>query len=445
MTAAAVALATGLLLIPALWNGFPLLQWDTGGYLARWYEGTLVVSRSTVYGGLLYVLQAPSFWPVILLQAALATWTIGLVLRGFGLARPLAILITIAALTAVTTLPWLTSILLTDIFAGLAVLAAYLLTFSWGRLAPLERGGLMALMAVATATHSATLLLVIGLAAVGLLYALLRPARLAPRRLAPAAATCAAGAVLLVSCNYAVSGRVAWTPGGASILCARMLEDGIVHRYLEEQCATRAFRLCQFRHQLPRSSDEFLWGGGPNSIFNRLGRFTGLGPEMQVIALESLVLYPALQIEAALSATARQLVTVGSGEGVVSHLPHTTGIIERFTPAWATAMRTARQQAEGVALLPWLNRVHVPVALGSVLALLVLGLRALHRGRLDALDILALTVVLAFVLNAVICGVFANPHPRYGARVAWLAPFVLMILAMRSLPRLRPDGPVTRT
>ena len=38
------------LISPALWNGFPLLQWDTGGYLARWYEGYLVPSRSTVFG-----------------------------------------------------------------------------------------------------------------------------------------------------------------------------------------------------------------------------------------------------------------------------------------------------------------------------------------------------------------------------------------------------------
>src|ERR1700753_1127478 len=36
-----------LLLAPAIWNGYPLLQWDTGGYLARWDEGYLVPSRST--------------------------------------------------------------------------------------------------------------------------------------------------------------------------------------------------------------------------------------------------------------------------------------------------------------------------------------------------------------------------------------------------------------
>jgi hypothetical protein len=39
-----------LMIAPALWNGYPLLQWDTGGYLARWYEGYLVPGRSTVFG-----------------------------------------------------------------------------------------------------------------------------------------------------------------------------------------------------------------------------------------------------------------------------------------------------------------------------------------------------------------------------------------------------------
>ena len=42
-----------MLLAPALWNGYPLLQWDTGGYLARWYEGYLVPSRSTCQDGVM--------------------------------------------------------------------------------------------------------------------------------------------------------------------------------------------------------------------------------------------------------------------------------------------------------------------------------------------------------------------------------------------------------
>src|SRR4051812_8937040 len=103
--------ATLMLLAPALWNGFPLLQYDTGGYLARWYEGTLEVSRSTVYGLFLNVLAGRNFWPVVIVQAALTVWILWLVLRvhGFGIR---VLLVTVAALSVVTSLPWLAGMLL---------------------------------------------------------------------------------------------------------------------------------------------------------------------------------------------------------------------------------------------------------------------------------------------------------------------------------------------
>ena len=73
-----------LLQAPALWNGFPLLQYDTGGYLARWYEGTLVPSRAVVYGLMLNAGAPAAFWPVVAAQAALTVWIIALVLRAHG-------------------------------------------------------------------------------------------------------------------------------------------------------------------------------------------------------------------------------------------------------------------------------------------------------------------------------------------------------------------------
>src|SRR5436190_21610222 len=123
-TASAVAML--ILLAPALWNGFPLLQYDTGGYIARWYEGTLEVSRSTVYGIFLNLLARPDFWPAIVVQAALTVWILSLVsrLHGFGTR---AVLIIISALSVLTALPFIVDVLLTDIFAGLAVLGLYLL------------------------------------------------------------------------------------------------------------------------------------------------------------------------------------------------------------------------------------------------------------------------------------------------------------------------------
>src|SRR5205814_9093429 len=83
-----------ILLIPALWNGFPLLQYDTGGYIARWYEGTLEISRSTVYGLFLNALARPDFWPAILVQAALTVWILSVVLRLHGFGARTVVLVT---------------------------------------------------------------------------------------------------------------------------------------------------------------------------------------------------------------------------------------------------------------------------------------------------------------------------------------------------------------
>jgi hypothetical protein len=58
-----VVAATLLLLAPAMWNGFPFLQYDSGGYLARWFEGYLEPSRSTVYGLVAVVGWPLDFWP----------------------------------------------------------------------------------------------------------------------------------------------------------------------------------------------------------------------------------------------------------------------------------------------------------------------------------------------------------------------------------------------
>src|SRR5690348_1047680 len=104
--AVATLAATGALLAPALWNGFPLLEYDTGGYLARWFEGSLVPSRSTVYGLFAVAGWPLDFWPQVVLQAAATVWVLALTLRSYSLGgRPWTLLALVVALSATTTLP----------------------------------------------------------------------------------------------------------------------------------------------------------------------------------------------------------------------------------------------------------------------------------------------------------------------------------------------------
>ena len=81
-----------MLLVPALWNGSPLLQWDTGGYLARWYEGYLVPSRSTTFGLYLHFGEDSSFWINLGINALATLWILQLTLRVLGMPQPLRLL-----------------------------------------------------------------------------------------------------------------------------------------------------------------------------------------------------------------------------------------------------------------------------------------------------------------------------------------------------------------
>jgi hypothetical protein len=427
---AAVA-STLILLAPAIWNRFPLLQYDTGGYLARWFEGYLVPSRSAAYGLFLNLSTVPDFWPAVIIQAALTVWVFTLTLRAFGFGgRPLLLLGITTVLSIVTTLPWLTSILLTDIFAGLAVLAVHLLIFADGTLRRWERNALVALVAFAVATHSATFaVIVMFLAAAALAWWFLRAGQVAG--IVRGVAALVLGAAILVGANYITSGRFAWTPGGVAIAFGRMLQDGIVARYLAEHCPDPRFRLCAHQHELPTTADVFFWG---ESVFDRLGRFKGLDDEMRTVVFESLRAYPAWQVEAALVATARQLLRVATGEGVLRSAWHSQGMIEKHTPSAYADMRAARQQRGEIGFAT-VNRIHRPVALVSMLLLLATALLGLRREPFADLGLLATTAAMALLANAFVCGVLSNPHDRYGARLIWIAPLVVTLLLCRLYAR----------
>jgi len=305
VTAGAIPL---MLLTPALWNGYPLLQSDTGGYLARWYEGYLVPSRSTVFGLYLHLGEDSYFWVNLGVQALATMWILQLTLRVFGMVKPLRLLALGLALTLTTALPWLASMLLTDIFAGLSVLSLFLLVLHGDKISKTEKCTLFVFTAFAAASHSATLTVLLGLCCAGWISRPFLRERISIAGLTQGTLTIVAGGIMLLSANFALSGQLAWTPGGYSIAFGRMLQDGIVTRYLDDHCPAQNLKLCPYRDELLETADEFLWS--KDSVFNRLDRFKGLGDEMGFIVTHSLVEYPLWQVEAAIAAAGRQLILV---------------------------------------------------------------------------------------------------------------------------------------
>jgi hypothetical protein len=162
--ALSVALLCPLLLAAAMWNGFPLIFYDTGAYMLQSFGDKFVPERSPVFS--IFILMGGggiSLWLVALLQTLMASFVMVQTARMLAprITLPVVLLIG-AALTLLTGLPWYAGQIEPDIFTPLVVLCLYLLAFHAGGLGWWRAGLLVFIGALATAVHPSHLGLAAG-------------------------------------------------------------------------------------------------------------------------------------------------------------------------------------------------------------------------------------------------------------------------------------------
>lgn len=423
--APAVAVMLVALSWPALWNGFPIIFHDTGGYLARPFEATLVMGRAAIYGAFLLIGINHDFWPNVVVQGALVAWLVILMLRVHGLGgRPWLATAIVIGLCMLTGLPWYAAQLMPDVLVPVAVVAITLLAFHPDALRRWEAATLVVVIAAAVASHMSILALSLGLLALlVILRALAQRTRLEPPALLLPAIAVAAGILLAPLSNYAVTSEMAFTPGGFNFVFSRLVQDGIAARYLADVCPDESIRLCAYRALLPQTADDWLWH--LQSPIYKLGGLDEFEPEAQRIVLESLTLYPGMHIKTAVASAIKQFGAIATGDGLTPWSWYTRLTFEQFAPDALQSYIVAKQ-ATTKFNFSWINLVHVPVQALAIAALPFI-IIARPPGRVAEFAALLLA---ALVGNAVICGVFSNPHDRYQNRLAWVAVLVVAIAAL---------------
>ncbi len=419
------------MLAPTIWNSFPLIFPDTGGYFIAPMVHALANGRSALYGFFLILGIPLAFWPCLVAQAALMVWLFVMTLRVNGLgARPWLALGVVAMLTVTTSLPWFAGQLMPDILFSAAALALYLLTCAHDRVTRSERWGLAAVIAFAIPSHMAAAAMCIAIIAA--LFVVSRIERLTsylalPRlRLPFAVGAIATGILLCPLSNLALTGSFAFTPGGTTFVFGRLVDDGIIARYLDDVCPDATIRLCAYKDKIPETADGWLWGDTP--LYD-LGGWAAYEPEEKRIIKDTLLRYPLMHIATAVEATLAQFITFATEVSIEDNDP-TFWAFEKYVPQWRPALMAARQQSEPFNVAP-LNYLHVPVA-GFAIAGLILAL--LLRRRLNIAPqaaALCCVILLALAANAAVCGVFSHPVNRYQSRLVLLTPFAVAILLAR--------------
>jgi hypothetical protein len=450
---AAILVAASLLLWPAFWNVYPLVYSDTGTYLTQAIHRYLGWDRPVFYSLFLYALHLQrTLWPPIVAQAILAAWLLHLLRRVLlpgGSAWLLPVLA--AFLAALTSLPFVVSQLMPDVFTALLVIAMALAILAPERLSSAEAWLLVPLtgfMIVAHQSHVALsfILLLCLLPFRHALGAKITPGRARGwlwRAVLPLPLACLA----LIAVNLIGHGRASLSPFGNVFLLARLIYDGPGRVALEQHCPQSGWRLCSALGRLPPTSDDFLWHA--NSPMAELGGAKILSAEANAIILTAIRESPFAVLRGAAANAAAQLARFATGDGLRPWPDTVTpAIVRDFPKAEAAAYAAARQQrgdrppqasSDGSFLpAPFIELHNVAAGAGICSAFLVL-IQGLRRGHIAAG--FAAGALLAVLANAVITGALSGPLDRYQSRIVWL-PLAVTFLAFPTLSLRRP--PVLR-
>ena len=420
-----------ILLSVAIWNGFPIIFYDTGAYMLQGLGHVFLAERSPVYSLFLGAAGArESLWLVAIAQCAMTAFVIAEFARALRPSLSLWSLIAIVTLVSIATgLPWYAAQIEPDCFVALIPLGFYLFAFHSDQLGWLRSTMLFLVVSLAIASHPSHIGLAAGI--VGVLSVM----RLAPStwveanglprpRVLFGLLSLSFAIASVVYCNYTFTRQLFLSRSGAIFLEARLMGDGLIDPVLDATCPKSGYKLCAYRGRLPSRADTWLWEPWV-SPFNKLGGFEKREPEAAAIVAESLKRYPVQNLVMAAKDALLQFVWFQTGDGIVPQEWVLNREFKMAIPQQVSDYDHAYQQEGGIRFLP-VNLVHVPVA---CLSLLGLGLLLRHAMRRQAWTsgLLPAFALLALFGNALVCGVFSGPHGRYQSRIMWLPTLVVVL------------------
>jgi hypothetical protein len=434
--------AVGLLLWVALYNGYPLVWWDSGTYVRSSFLLEVPPSRPVFYG--LFLLLAHwrlTLWGVVLAQSAVVVYLLRAVIENVGPAqnagtrRDLELVGITACLAIGTSLPWFTGWVMSDVFAGVCVLSLFrILCEPLPRREGLAIGVLLVLSMIVHLSHLPLAIVLLILARCGQrVRRSLFPSTGAWRR----AWLCVGIALVCVpSTNRLLTGRAFFSNATHVFLLARLLSDGIPQKLLAEHCSERHYQLCQYQADLPLSLGYYLWD--PNSPLERTGGWGGSQAESWRVIEDCLREYPVLVLQGAVRTFFIQL---GSFRTAADLRPFLEGTainyeMQRRFPNEYGAYRASRQQQGrlSVDIFTWL---HWWVFVFSAVVSIGIVLWDLWNGMMDMATLQHIFVWAAMVSNAAIVSISNEPDDRFQARLAWLIPFSVLVSACRTRPLTR--------
>lgn len=420
------------------------------------YKHTSMAARSPFYGAFLYGLdQIGTLWLVAAVQALVIAWLVLLLWRNMAPGSPAWTYYGLmAALAALTPLPFAAGFAVPDIFAAAGALCVTLLIVYRGRINRIEAGAIWVILVASLAFHTSHLLMTAALLVFGLVLAMLLKA---PRRALVGPAAMIASALVIANLGMAIYGMGVRMKTGDEyrrppFLVARVLADGPGRDFLRQSCAEgMKWTLCRFRYLPLDDSDEILWSNKPElGVFNRATPPERLAIEKEEPAFVKAVIThdPLGQFGASMRNWGEQLFTIHVDEAMKDpkvYLRHKywghSNLALMIRKLGACTPEGGCRPRFDWKVLRWTH---------TGLALLFAALLVFRLSRTDVLRrlralawkdnhsraLFAGTMLLAAVVaNAAVCGILSGVFARYQTRIVWLVPALAMLTVLAFVPQ----------
>lgn len=430
-----------LLLTHALNNGFPLIYSDTGGYILSGMKHNVPLDRPLMYGLLIWASgMGISLWQVAVLQALMVVYLLWLLLKCVtGSNRMSFFILPVLALILIGTtgVSFYISFLIPDIMAAITI-AGVLLLIAYPEIKKSHRITLIIIIVISTLTHYSNFVNILSVALVFFFIFLFFRKKTFVVQRKKSFYLVIITVILSLLLNsllpkfFTVEDNAAKSNYGHPF--ATLLESGLVHEYLSENCEDTSYYFCKHINELPRNHGYFLWD--LNSLLYRdcgsVNNCRGVRDEEMKAIIFGMLSDPCyLQgISAfAIQRTWNQLfhfdvITLSSYR---EEYPIRIAIRKNF-PADLNAFLSSCQNNNGYGLSCYNDFYRLIIYTSFLFVLVILILPSTRKRIHTGIKVFFWLFLVTLLSNAFVCSVLSSGNSRYQGRIIWIIPLIGILI-----------------